>query len=74
MDKQSGDEVARLASKLMQPPLIDEAMANDLIHAIAASATATEARGAIRRVLEPLERQVRRIAASVVSQADGNEK
>jgi hypothetical protein len=73
MDKQSGDEVARLASKLMQPPLVDDATCDDLILAIAQANSGAEARIAIRRALEPLAKQVRRVAASVVSQADGEE-
>lgn len=73
MDKQSGDDVARLASRLMHPPLVDDATCDDLVHAIAGANSPAEVRIAIRDVFEPLAKQVRRIAGSVVSQADGKE-
>jgi hypothetical protein len=78
MDRQSSDELAALGSDMMRA---DSGLGNDAVQAmidgvrsgLAVHATEDEMRDALRNQLEPYLSNVRRLAASVVSQADGEE-
>ncbi len=68
VDRQSSDEVAAIAARLMRtyPHPVTDKMAFEISAALDSGAS-------IREALEPLMKDVRRLAASVVSQADGPE-
>ncbi len=78
MDKQSSDELATLGADMMAP---DSGLGSDVVQAmidnvragLAVGSSEEDLRMSLRAVLAPYLSNVRRLAASVVSQADGKE-
>lgn len=78
MDKQSSDELAAVASDMMRSDSgLDtetvQAMVGNVRAGISVGSSEHDLQTSIRAVLAPYLANVRRLAASVVSQADGKE-